>query len=52
MQRQMLRVIRKPLTHDYPTDDGLKAAYLNDAVDAVSVLGDLLDRVTPDMPSA
>jgi hypothetical protein len=45
MQRHMLRVIRNRLTHDYPTDDALKAAYLNDAVDAVAVLGDLLDRV-------
>ena len=49
---QSLRVIRNRLTHDYPTDDALKAAYLNDAVDAVAVLGDLLDRVAQAVPCA
>ena len=49
-QWQTLRVIRNRLTHDYPTDDALKAAYLNDAVQAVTVLGDLLDRVKPVVP--
>jgi len=33
------------LTHDYPTDDALKKAYLNDAIDSVKLLKDLLDRV-------
>ena len=51
-QWQSLRVIRNRLTHDYPTDDALKAAYLNDAVDAVAVLGDLLDRVAQAVPCA
>lgn len=49
-QWQTLRVIRNRLTHDYPTDDALKAAYLNDAVQAVTVMGDLLDRVKPVVP--
>ena len=49
-QWQSLRVIRNRLTHDYPTDDALKAAYLNDAIEAVAVLGALLDRVAKDVP--
>lgn len=51
-QWQILRVIRNRLTPDCPTDDALKAAYLNDAFDAVAVLGDLLDRVARDIPNA
>jgi len=51
-QWQSLRVIRNRLTHDYPTDDALKAAYLNDAVNAVAVLRDLLDRVAQAVPCA
>lgn len=49
-QWQSLRVIRNRLTHDYPTDDALKAAYLNDAIEAAAVLGALLDRVAKDVP--
>jgi len=49
-QWQSLRVIPNRLTHDYPTDDALKAAYLNDAIEAVAVLGALLDRVAKDVP--
>lgn len=49
-QWQTLRVIRNRLTHDYPTDDALKAAYLNDAIDAVAVLEALLNRVAKAIP--
>lgn len=42
-----LRVIRNTLAHDYPQDDGLKAACLNEAVAAVAVLESLLDKVVP-----
>jgi hypothetical protein len=38
------------LTHDYPSDDALKAAYLNDAVDSVNLLKALLDRVADVIP--
>lgn len=40
-----LRVIRNTFSHDYPQDDVLKAAYLNEAVAAVGVLESLLGRV-------
>ena len=49
-QWQSLRAIRNRLTHDYPTDDVLKAAYLNDAVDSVKLLKDLLARVADVIP--
>lgn len=39
-----LRVIRNRFAHDYPEDDALKAAYLNEAADAVNTLAGLLDR--------
>jgi len=51
-QWQTLRVIRNRLTHDYPIDDALEAAYLNDAINSVPVLGNLLDRVAPVIPLA
>ena len=44
---QNLRAIRNCFAHDYPEDDGLKAAYLNQAVDAVPVLLQLLALVEP-----
>lgn len=50
-QWQSLRAIRNRLTHDYPADDSLKAAYLNDAVDSVKLLKTLLDRVADAIPS-
>ena len=40
-----LRVIRNTFAHDYPQDDALKAAYLNEAVAAVPVLENLLSRI-------
>jgi len=42
-----LRVIRNRFAHDYPEDDALKAAYLNEAAAAVSVLEALLRRFEP-----
>lgn len=39
-----LRVIRNRFAHDYPEDDALKAAYLNEAADAVKTLAGLLGR--------
>lgn len=42
-----LRAIRNHFAHDYPEDDTLKSAYLNEAVEAVSMLEVLLARVEP-----
>lgn len=42
-----LRVIRNRFAHDYPEDDALKAAYLNEAAGAVALLGALLKRFEP-----
>lgn len=42
-----LRAIRNHFSHDYPEDDALKAAYLNEAVSAVPMLKALLARVEP-----
>jgi hypothetical protein len=41
---QRLRVIRNRFAHDYPEDDALKAAYLNEAAEAVQVLARALGR--------
>jgi len=46
-QWHALRVIRNRFAHDYPQDDALKAAYLNEAAEAVPVLADLLARFEP-----
>jgi hypothetical protein len=42
-----LRVIRNTFAHDYPQDDALKAAYLNEAVASVPLLSALLAKVAP-----
>lgn len=42
-----LRAIRNHFAHDYPEDDELKAAYLNEAVAAVPKFEALLVRVEP-----
>lgn len=42
-----LRAIRNHFAHDYPQDDALKAAYLNDAVNAVPDLQAVLQRIEP-----
>jgi len=42
-----LRVIRNRFAHDYPEDDALKAAYLNEAAQAVAVLEALLQGFEP-----
>ncbi len=42
-----LRAIRNHFAHDYPEDDALKAAYLNEAVEVVSIFKTLLARVEP-----
>ena len=44
---QALRAIRNRFAHDYPEDDALKAAYLNEAVSAVQTLRALLARIEP-----
>lgn len=44
---QTLRTIRNRFAHDYPEDDALKAAYLNEAVASVYILRNLLARVAP-----
>ena len=41
---QRLRVIRNRFAHDYPEDDALKAAYLNEAAEAVDLLANALGR--------
>ena len=46
-QWHTLRVIRNRFAHDYPEDDGLKAAYLNEAAEAVLMLRQLLERFRP-----
>ena len=45
-----LRAIRNQFAHDYPEDNIVKAAYLNQAVEAVDTLSQLLQR-TADMTS-
>ncbi len=42
-----LSVIRNRFAHDYPEDDALKAAYLNEAAEAVTTLDLLLQRFEP-----
>lgn len=42
-----LRVIRNRFAHDYPEDNALKAAYLNQATQAVGILNTLLQRFSP-----
>jgi len=49
---QGLRVIRNRFAHDYPEDDALKAAYLNEAVDAAHTLRAMLARFEPAISSA
>ena len=46
-QWKQLRVVRNHFAHDYPSDDVLKAAYLNDAVLAVPTLEELLEKIQP-----
>ena len=46
-QWNQLRIVRNHFAHDYPSDDALKAAYLNDAVRAVSTLEALLEKIRP-----
>jgi hypothetical protein len=44
-----LRVIRNRFAHDYPEDDALKAAYLNEAISSVPLLLALLAGIAPVM---
>jgi hypothetical protein len=46
-QWNQLRVVRNHFAHDYPSDDALKAAYLNDAVRTVPTLEALLEKIRP-----
>jgi hypothetical protein len=48
---QSLKVIRNRFAHDYPEDDALKAAYLNEAISAVPLLLALLAGIAPVMGS-
>lgn len=43
----LLWAIRNRFTHDYPDDDALRAAALNEAVDSVELLKAVLDLVQP-----
>lgn len=42
-----LRSIRNHFAHDYPQDDALKSAYLNEAVSAVPQMESLLAKIKP-----
>jgi hypothetical protein len=44
---QALLVIRNRFAHDYPEDDALKVAYLNEAISAVPLLLALLAGIAP-----
>ncbi len=44
---KVLRSIRNRFTHDYPDDDALRAAALNEAVGAAKVLGSMLSVIKP-----
>jgi hypothetical protein len=46
-QWNQLRIVRNHFAHDYPSDDALKVAYLNDAVRAVPTLEALLEKIRP-----
>jgi uncharacterized protein with HEPN domain len=46
-QWNQLRIVRNHFAHDYPSEDALKAAYLNDAVLAVPTLEALLEKIRP-----
>jgi hypothetical protein len=46
-QWNMLRAIRNRFAHDYPQDEAMRAAYLNEAVAAVPLMQELLQRVAP-----
>ena len=43
----VLRSICNRFTHDYPDDDALRAAALNEAVGAANVLGSMLSVIKP-----
>lgn len=49
---RIFRAIRNRFAHDYPEDDELKAAYLNQAIEAVQILRALLSRIEPLVASA
>lgn len=42
---QRVRAIRNQFAHDYPEDDAIKAANLNQAIAAVTVLDAILDKI-------
>jgi hypothetical protein len=46
-QWNVLRAIRNRFAHDYPQDEAMRAAYLNEAVEAVPILQALLSRIAP-----
>ncbi len=46
-QWNVLRAIRNRFAHDYPQDEAMRAAYLNEAVDAVPLMQALLARIAP-----
>ncbi len=46
-QWHALRAIRNRFAHDYPQDDALRAAYLNEAVNAVPQLVAVLTTIKP-----
>ncbi len=46
-QWHTLRSVRNSFAHDYPQDDDLKVAYLNQAIDAVPIFENILAKVRP-----
>lgn len=49
---QRVRAIRNHFAHDYPEDDAIKAAYLNEAVAAVANLNEIFEKFKPIVTSA
>ena len=41
----LLRVLRNQFSHDYPQDNALRASYLNQSIEAVSLLKDAMFRL-------
>ena len=46
-QWHTLRSVRNSFAHDYPQDDALKVAYLNQAIESVPIFENILARVRP-----
>ena len=45
IKNDYFRVLRNQFSHDYPQDNALKASYLNQSIEAVSLLKDAMTRI-------